>query len=446
MNTKSLEVIFWLLLLSFIFNPAKWQRIQDNAPFLILMLQYPIINILRIYFTPAHDYEIISSPAEYEMWVYCIIALFLATAFFDDESTRRYANLFIPISITLTLALAAYHFHIIGVNTVKLWNSNVFEAPLFASTIAFMMFHNLIKNSVFSALLVAVLIGLTVFLCITYAGTRGILIAQIVSLFSLLLLLLYLSKYKATAICSIILILSVVSALWIDIQHGGSFVNRMNALLDILSNNYLIVVYLVFIAMSVLFTLILFYRKLYSYSRYSVLLFTLTSTVACVIIVWNIRKLVDVDALSIFAQITPDNKFISDLGISERMQFWSKALDPMRGNLLVGLGAHIEPHLVKGTITEREHLHVHNAYLSWLIWGGFAILISGLIWLVAPVIAIVKENMFVDSIPSLIIALFWSISLIFDSFFSWKNFTYVYIILVCLSYELCKSQNNSNTE
>ena len=237
MNTKSLEVVFWLLLLSFIFNPTKWQRIQDNALFLVLMLQYPIVNILRIYFTPAHEYEIISSPAGYEMWIYCIIALFLVTAFFDDKSTRRYARVFLPSGIILTFCLAAYQFHVTGNVNIKMWNANVFEAPLFVTTLSFIFFAMVNKDQKLEVVFASFLISLAIILATSYASRRGIFLGQVVTLASAGVLLILYHKYDLGAALIATLVTSTLVGIMIDLSYNGAFWGRLDAIFVLLHEN-----------------------------------------------------------------------------------------------------------------------------------------------------------------------------------------------------------------
>ena len=126
-----------------------------------------------------------------------------------------------------------------------------------------------------------------------------------------------------------------------------------------------------------------------------------------------------------------------------RLSFAYQGMVALQDNLVFGLGAHVEPYLATEVLN--GHMHLHNNYLSWLIWGGLITLSSGLIWLFAPVVLIKKSHDFTIAIPCLMTALLWSVSLLFDSFFSWKNFTYVYIALICLGYQISKTSDSTAT-
>ena len=63
------------------------------------------------------------------------------------------------------------------------------------------------------------------------------------------------------------------------------------------------------------------------------------------------------------------------------------------------------------------HLHSHNIYISWLVWGGgIFTLTSGLIFIFAPVIVVLVRRNLRMNIPVLLIELLWATSMLFDSF------------------------------
>ena len=446
MNTKSLEVIFWLLLLSLIFNPAKWQRARDNALFLVLMLQYPFVNILCIYFTPAHDYEIISSPAGYEMWIYSIIALFLATAFFDDKSTLRYARVFLPLSIILTFGIAAYQFHMAGNGYITMWNANVFEAPLFATTLSFIFFAMVNKDQKLAVAFASFLIGLTIVLATSYTGRRGIFLGQIVALASAGVLLMLSRKYKLGATLIVTIVTFTLVGYIIDLSYNGAFWGRFNVIFVLLHENQkeaafvLLAVCFIFFVSS--FSQII--EKFKSYKRYFIVA---SIAVALTLATSSVLYLNSFETFETIKQTLNDNRNIanqSDPGsTSVRFSFAYQGVITLQDNLLFGLGAHVEPYLAQEVLS--GNMHLHNNYLSWLIWGGLITLSSGLIWLFAPVVLIKKSHDFTITIPCLMIALLWSVSLFFDSFLSWKNFTYVYIALICLGYQISRSSAKAET-
>ena len=110
--TKSmvLEPIFFFVALYFIISKDKLVPLKKNLAFLLLMLQYPLWNMVRIYLTPEHNYEILTKTAEYEIWVYSALAIIFLTVFFDDKHTASFAKIILPLSVLGTFSLSAYHF------------------------------------------------------------------------------------------------------------------------------------------------------------------------------------------------------------------------------------------------------------------------------------------------------------------------------------------------
>jgi hypothetical protein len=64
-----------------------------------------------------------------------------------------------------------------------------------------------------------------------------------------------------------------------------------------------------------------------------------------------------------------------------RPLLWAQALERIREAPLLGYGMLNEPALING-----DFPHYHEQYLSWLIWGGPLMLISGLVMLFAPLV------------------------------------------------------------
>ncbi len=120
-----------------------------------------------------------------------------------------------------------------------------------------------------------------------------------------------------------------------------------------------------------------------------------------------------------------------DLSTSYRLQFWVNSLNKLENNLLWGAGAFIEPYWVQEILP--GHLHSHNIYISWLVWGGIFTLTSGLIFIFAPVIVVLVRRNLRTNIAVLLVALLWAASMLFDSFLVHKQFNYVFILLACMS-------------
>ena len=449
MNTKSLEVVFWLLLLSFIFNPAKWQIIKENKFFLILMLQYPLINMMHIYFTPDFHYQILYSPAEYEMWIYCIIGIFLATVFFDNINTERYARIFLLLGINLTFITMAYQFHFLEYTKITVWNANVFEAPLFATSLAFILYGINRENNMINASLASISISMIIILAVIYAGTRGIFIAQIFALVIGSLLLLVVREFKLSIKLVLHIAVGVIVAFCVDSYLTGPFWSSLKVVIDLLVMVGTELSLVGFVLIAVICSTYYLYEKYWgncSFNiRVAIMVILSTSVLSILIISYNHSSYL----IGFLHHWLTEGKKVADaidLSTSYRFQFLQKGVASLNGNFFAGLGAYVEPILAQSIFDGSDHLHLHNNYLSWLVWGGITTLLSGLIWLFAYVISFGTTTKLRTAIPYIMLALFWTASLLFDSFFSWKNYTYVYLLLSCLAYQIYKREQVSVNE
>ena len=70
---------------------------------------------------------------------------------------------------------------------------------------------------------------------------------------------------------------------------------------------------------------------------------------------------------------------------SARLALWNGALQGFGGRPWFGYGQSQEKSVIN-TVAQTRQPHAHNQYLSWLIWGGLPALISGLIFLAAPLL------------------------------------------------------------
>ena len=128
----------------------------------------------------------------------------------------------------------------------------------------------------------------------------------------------------------------------------------------------------------------------------------------------------------------------SDGSTSIRLRMLQQGLNELEGYLLMGRGVYLEPYITQEIFG--SHKHLHNNYISWLIWGGVFILASGLIFLISPVVLIAKQGGLRYMVFPLMISSLWLVSLLFDSFFAWNGFTYTYIVLICMAYQAIRSK------
>ena len=438
-NADLIDIIFWLLVFNFILSDNRWSTIKENFLFIILMIQYPIYNIIRIYFTSDHNFEIITPTAQYDMWIYCILGVILASIFFNEKTTEIYAKVALPLSLLLVFSLAAYSFHFLNIDKVTLWNGMVFKAPLFASTISIILFGMLKFNNYKAVITSIAILSPMLILSIAYAGTRGIFIGQTISLF--VAALVYLFDRNITKFLALILSISfgIVTGFLIDNFYNSDFSERFRIVLTLISSHYNLVAFIISIMGLFIIVLAPTWNKLKQHISINTYIFTLCS-VFIVIGYMIFTKLFHLDhSIVEILNDFQNTASVIDPNTSLRLRFLEIGLSELQGHLIFGRGAYIEPYLAEIVIA--THLHLHNNYLSWLIWGGAVGLFSGLTWLLAPIFIIQNQFYRIPKTPLLMIGLLWSVSLLFDSFFSWTNFTYVYILLTCMAYYIHKERS-----
>lgn len=125
-----------------------------------------------------------------------------------------------------------------------------------------------------------------------------------------------------------------------------------------------------------------------------------------------------------------DSVSAADRSANLRLIMWRTAIDYIQTAPLFGHGIGAER--LAGAL---DHVHVHNMYLSWLIWGGILSLTSGLLFLfsILPSAIGQKRNptqaTLIASMP-----IFFSLSMLFDSFLVWSNFNYAFIAFIMLGF------------
>jgi len=72
---------------------------------------------------------------------------------------------------------------------------------------------------------------------------------------------------------------------------------------------------------------------------------------------------------------------------ASRAELWHRAWQTIQENWLFGAGRSVEIELASQTVDGLSNLiHVHNQYLSWMIWGGIPVLLAGICLISGPVI------------------------------------------------------------
>ena len=421
-----LEPIFFIAALHFIISKGKLVTLKKHLVFLLLMLQYPLWNMLRIYLTPEHNYEILTKTAEYEIWVYSALAIIFLTVFFDDKHTASFAKIILPLSVLGTFSLSAYHFFELGDRKVSLFNEIVFETPLYSTTFALILLGFCFKKFETPKLYVFLPVTLVIIMSIVFSGTRGVFLAQVVSVSAGILIYGFFKLGQWSKGLLTAMILGLAGGFVLDVQNSGHFTKRLHVIYELLFYPF---------------------TTAHSSSEEEIQKFEETSDVKKIEFLYLTKAPTEPEIIYL-ASTEPDqsnsdpenlkttNSFIKvaekeDLSTSYRLQFWVNSLNKLENNLLWGAGAFIEPYWVQEILP--GHLHSHNMYISWLVWGGIFTLTSGLIFIFAPVIVVLVRRNLRTNIAVLLVALLWAASMLFDSFLVHKQFNYVFILLACMS-------------
>lgn len=421
-----LEPIFFIAALYFIISKGKLVTLKKNLVFLLLMLQYPLWNMLRIYLTPEHNYEILTKTAEYEIWVYSALAIIFLTVFFDDKDTASFAKIILPLSVLGTFSLSAYHFFELGDRRLSLFNETVFETPLYSTTFALILLGFCFKKFETPKLYLFLPVTLVIIMSIVFSGTRSVFLAQVVSVSAGILIYGFFKLGQWSKGLLTAMILGLASGFVLDVQNSGHFTKRLHVIYELLVYPF---------------------TTAHSSSEEEIQKFEETLDVKKLEFSY-LKKAPTEPEIIYLASTEPDqsnsdpenlkttNPFIKvaekeDLSTSLRLQFWVNSLNKLEDNLLWGAGAFVEPYWVQEI--QPGHLHSHNMYISWLVWGGIFTVTSGLIFIFAPVIVLLVRRNLRMNIPVLLVALLWATSMLFDSFLIWKIFNYVFILLACMS-------------
>lgn len=381
-TTSNRDTLLGFLLVYMVFACRNLGWLRNHATFMLLCLQYPLINILLVSLANVEGEIKPHDAAGFGMWFTSIACIVVSTFFFTTgRNSLNFVTYFIPVGVALAFTVAAFQYFGSGQCRVALFNANVFAAPLFA--IAFALIHLIYfsEQQKSGDTLSYFLIFTSLVLSSVFAGARSIYLASVVVIFFLALVLLIQNRWKPAVKLVSTFIVALIASIIIESYTGCNFFLRIGNVLGFLQNSSTAVYF---------------------------------------------------DGLT----------GIQDVGTGERsmnlrLEMWQRSLSLLEGNYASGLGAHYEAKVSPG-----KHPHVHNMYLSWLIWGGFISLISGLVFLVAPIIALKAGHMPFHKICLLIaLPMIWMVSLLFDSFLFWKHHYLFFILISTLFYSLHSTHN-----
>ena len=393
-TTSNRDILLGFLLVYMVFACRNLGWLRNHATFMLLCLQYPLINILLVSLANVEGEIKPNDAAGFGMWFTSIACIVVSTFFFTTgRNSLNFVTYFIPVGVALAFTVAAFQYFGSGQCRVELFNANVFAAPLFATAFAVIHLIYFSEQQKSGDTLSYFLIFTSLVLSSVFAGARSIYLASVVVIFFLALVLLIQNRWKPAVKLVSTFIVALIASIIIESYTGCNFFLRIGNVLGFLQNS-------------------------------------LTAVYSDVL-----TGIQDVGT-------GESSMSIQDVGtvessMSSRLEMWQRTLSLLEGNYAFGLGAHYEAKVSPG-----KHPHVHNMYLSWLIWGGFISLISGLVFLVAPIIALKAGHMPFHKICLLIaLPMIWMVSLLFDSFLFWKHHYLFFILISTLFYSLHSTHN-----
>lgn len=360
-----IELLVALLVYFVASKPFQWQLTKQDKLVLALLLQYPIFHLVKLtLIDPAGTINAGAHSTTVELWLFSLIlipaCLFYVTQFERFEEWFKKAA---PLVILAALTAQGIEYVATDVCRVKLGAPNVFTTPLLMTFLTFLWIG---ADSQKSRFLPAILVGACIISAATFAGTRGIFLAQI-GAFGLLAIAAALFKnWRYAALIALGAVGGLAVGFAIDNLFDCNFSHR----------------------------------------------------------------------ITVVAQTT--ETIAESYGSANyRLTMWKEALILIQQAPLFGQGisSEIGP-AIDG------HVHVHNMYLSWLLWGGVVSLLSGLVNMCALVIPAILGGVNLRSISVLIgLPVFLGGAMLFDSFLVWSHLHYAFIIYVMMGYGILRSQH-----
>jgi len=408
MGPLVLDTLLVLLIVFAFIDRIDFATLKRDRFYLLMLLQYPIWNIFRNYLGGGGAEISDTGPEGYQMWLFSILAIVLVFWFFNRvEITTKRLSLIIYASVCTTFAVSCYFYFELGQCRVVLWNPNVFSAPMFVSVLVIIALCLNTGDMKFKFHAMPLLV-ISLVTSLAFAGARGIFVGQVIS-FSIAAII-FLTKRETLKFWGVLLsiLLGILGTLAVESYSGCNNFGRLRALGDVFNLTKLEHTKLEVKLASI--------HAKFDFTDQSNVFATIPQSSAGS----DIRN-ANVLQLN---QARPIEDVFADTSMQLRWKIWAQAIDKIKDQPLWGSGAANDR-----AQTTQAHPHVHNMYLSWLIWGGVFGLVSGLVFLFANVSSAFLENRPVIGIGvSLMFAIFWASSMLFDSFLRWEHYTYVFII------------------
>ena len=341
---------------------SKWRLKREELIFLGLMLQYPLLHLMKLtILEPSEGLYAGASATHPTMWGGTL--LLIPLSFFYSTRYDGLVNLFrklAPFFILGVLIAQGAEYVLLDQCRVTLGAPNVFNVPLSLTYVAFLWIGTQRGKANASVVLV---VSACIVSSAAFTQTRGIFLAQLLSFGLLIFASVLFKEYRYGRNIFVGLVLGLFAAFAIDVIFACGFAHRISVLFQ-----------------------------------------------------------------------TSEAITLSYRSANARLEMWSRAIDLIREAPVFGhsIAAEVDP-------APGNHYHVHNMYLSWLIWGGGVSLASGLVFLFSLLLPAIQRGFSFSTVSVICgVPVLLGASMLFDSFLVWWNHHYVFIIYAMLGYRIIK--------
>ena len=407
---RVIDSLVILLVFNLALSRENIRNLRHNLLVCVLLIQYPVVNLINVSLRATNEFSNTHAPANFEMWTWSCAAIILLGAFFSAKINEKFIRYGIPLSVLITFGVVANLWFPNG-GRVEPFGHPVFYAPLFGTSLALLFIFRSGDAVRRPGIIEIGLMALMIVMSVVFSQTRGIFIAQVVVLLTATLITILTQHWRwavtlaGTGLCSIVLIIATLS--WSDndsLVRLKSAVYATQMLLDGDEN----------------------------VSRQD-----LQEPNATL----NRNTPDDINETTapdeILVRATNSNDFSAHLKrVSEkiensgglRLQFWAMSIEKIIERPLIGHGANHEPKFLNEL--GFSFTHVHNIYLSWMLWGGLIAFVSGLVFIfAAPLGAMIMGAPLSHKLSTLSLSMLWAAAMALDSFIVYEAFNYIFITL-----------------
>ena len=412
---RVIDSLVILLVFNLVLSREIISNLRRNVLVCALLIQYPVINLINVSLRETNEFSNTHAPSNFEMWTWSCVAIVLLGAFFSPKITEKLIRYGIPLSVLVTFGVVANLWFPNG-GRIEPFGHPVFYAPLFGTSLALLFIFRSGDAVRRPGIIEIGLMALMIVMSVVFSQTRGIFIAQVVVLLTATLITILTQHWRwavtlaGTGLCSIVLIIATLS--WSDnvpLLRLKSAVYATQILLDGDEN--------------------VSRQDLQEPNA------TLDRNTPD-----DINETTAPD--EILVRATNSNDFSAHLKkVSEkiessgglRLQLWAMSIEKIIERPLIGHGANHEPKFLNEL--GFSFTHVHNIYLSWMLWGGLITFVSGLLFIfAAPLGAMIMGAPLSHKLSTLSLSILWTAAMALDSFIVYEAFNYIFITLSVLTF------------